>query len=57
MKLSEYIDNELEKGVHDIIYKDERGINLEANCDHIEMDEVIDIKYQKVCIIKVKKRP
>jgi len=43
MKLSEYIDSQLEKGVYDIIYQDEQGRVIEINCDHIDMKDVLTL--------------
>jgi hypothetical protein len=55
MKLAEYIDNELHKGLHDIIYLDGYNNEIHVNPDNIEFDERIEVYYQKIAIIKINK--
>lgn len=56
MLLSEYIDDHLEKDVHDIIYIDEYGNELEVNCDHIDMNNVNSVKYLKIVLITIDRK-
>lgn len=54
MKLSAFIDEQLDSDCHDIIYIDSHGIQIEIDPYKVDLSEVIDIKYEKICVVKIK---
>lgn len=54
MKVSRFIDSNLEKGVHDIVFVSEKGDIIHGKDLNYEESEVISVKYQKIAVITIK---
>jgi hypothetical protein len=57
MNLSLYIDEKLDRDCDDIIYQDMHGSEIELDPFQVELSDVIEVKYHKIAVIKIKKRP
>lgn len=55
MKLATFIDEKIDSDVMDIIYHDENGRDIEIDPFKVLLSEVIEVNYQKIVVIKIKK--
>lgn len=54
MNVKNFMDSNMEKGVHDIVFVTENGEVIKGKNLDYETSEVVSVDYKKIAVIKVK---